>query len=122
MKDKKFNLAERFKKNEMTIDKEVADELMNNEELEEANNAIHEIVAEKTIEETIREATKTGVVVGCNKLNMRFTPKLDGSVICILTNADKVEVDTRFDDPEFYKVTTVLGIEGYCMKKYIFVE
>lgn len=116
--NKKFNLAERFKKNEMRIEKEVAEELMNDKESEEANKVLREIVAEATIEET----TKTGVVVGCNKLNLRIEPSIKSSVICVLNNADEVKVDMTVNDPEFYRVTTILGASGYCMKKYIFVE
>ena len=114
MKEKKFNLSDRFKKKEMNIDKETTDKLMNDTASEEANQIVNEIVHEEIKKRYVR-----ATVVGCNKLNVRFTPKLDGSVIGILTNGDEVEVNTSYDDPDFYSIVMPLGLEGYCMKKYI---
>lgn len=119
--NKKFNLAERFKKNEMNIDKKTADELINNEELEEAKEVIDEIVREEVILKT-ENTTKKGVVVGCNKLNVRIEPSTDSSVIFVISNGDEVEIDTEVEHPEFYRITNILGASGYCMKKYIFIE
>lgn len=106
---KKFNLAERFKKNEMTIDKETADKSMDD----------NEIVREEI---NIEKTTKIGVVVGCDKLNLRMEPSTNSSIICTLTNAQEVEVDTAFNNQDFYRVITVLGASGYCMKKYITIK
>lgn len=115
---KKFNLSERFKKSEMTIDKETANKLMNDTALEEDKKVIDEAVNEAVTEEIKSTAVK-GVVVGCNKLNLRIEPSTNSSIICVLNNADEVEIDMLVNNSEFYRVTTILGASGYCMKKYI---
>lgn len=115
---KKFNLSERFKKSEMTIDKETADKMMNDKKLEEDKKVIDEAVNETVMEE-IKSTVVIGVVVDCNKLNVRIEPSTESSVIFVINKGDEVEIDTKIENPEFYRITNVLGASGYCMKKYI---
>ena len=59
---------------------------------------------------------KTGVVVGCTKLNVRKAPNATAKV---LTTIDKGSLVTIHDEVgDFYKI----GDKEYCMKKYISVN
>lgn len=60
-----------------------------------------------------------GVVVNCNRLNVRVEPDPTAKVACTIVNLDEVEIDEENSTSEFYKVYTAAGIDGYCMKKYI---
>jgi hypothetical protein len=50
------------------------------------------------------EDVKIGFVTNCKKLNVREKPKTDSAT------------------EEFYKVFTVAGIEGFCMKNFITIQ
>jgi len=63
-----------------------------------------------------------GVVVNCTKLNVRQEPITTATVICTLVALDEVMIDEEASTDEFYKICTVSGIEGYCMKKYIVIR
>lgn len=63
----------------------------------------------------------TGVVSGCDRLNVRESDSKESKVLCIIENGVEVRVDLTTDNTasEFYKVTTQSGVVGYCMKKFI---
>lgn len=60
-----------------------------------------------------------GHVVGCTRLNVRKAPKPRAEIICEINCGDKVEIDKDQSTVDFYKICTVSGIEGYCVKTYI---
>jgi uncharacterized protein YgiM (DUF1202 family) len=62
---------------------------------------------------------KTGVVVACQKLNVREHPDKNANVVSVLDEGSVVEVSIEESVSGFYKVCTEIGIEGYCMKSYI---
>ena len=63
--------------------------------------------------------TKIVTVSNCSKLRLRMCPNLDSKVIKELPVGEKLEVDTSFENPEFYKVTDKNGSYGYVMKNYV---
>ena len=73
-----------------------------------------------TTEATVTEVT--GVVVNCNKLNVRKEAKKESEVIVIINKNEQVTVNVTNSTEDFYKVTTATGIEGYCMKQFINVK
>lgn len=74
---------------------------------------------ESTVEEPVVEKTIEGNVVKCEKLNVREEPVSDANIICELKKDSIVLIDMDNSTDTFYKVTTVSGIEGYCVKEYI---
>lgn len=62
---------------------------------------------------------KTGIVVGCARLNVRKKPNADAEVLHIIERSAKVIIDEENSTKNFYKVCTEVGAEGYCMKQFI---
>ena len=74
--------------------------------------------------DVVQEATQPTTMVdaevsGCERLNVRKSPRADASVIQIIGKGDKVSVDKDKTTANFYKVITKDGVEGFCMKKFI---
>lgn len=68
------------------------------------------------------EAAKSfasGVVTDCLKLNVRKEPSADAEVLAIVDCLSEVMVDIDASINDFYKVCTAVGVEGFCMRKYI---
>lgn len=82
---------------------------------EEVNVEIHEESAE------IPESNEKIGTVNCARLNVRVSPMVNASVVCVLDCGAKVSITDDSDDV-FYNIYTETGICGYCMKKFITVE
>ena len=86
---------------------------------------IEEAAAEpvdQPVEEAPKKESKVGIVVNCEKLNLRRSPLKDSdgaNVITELLSGVAVVIDEDESTPNFYKVTTETGLEGYCMKQYV---
>ena len=95
-----------------------------NATIEEVETVIVDEIPEEIIEETPDETknNKTGIVIGCVKLNIREKPELGAPIVCAIDCLTEVEIDEDNSTREFYKVYTVAGMEGYCMRKYITVK
>lgn len=65
---------------------------------------------------------KKGVVVNCDKLNVRKAPTKGSEAIAKITKGNEVIINEAESKGGFYKISTVSGIEGYCMKAYIEVK
>lgn len=65
------------------------------------------------------EASVTGVVVGCAKLNVRSKPAVDADVLTILDVSAEIVIDPARSTNEWVKVTTASGIDGFCMRKFV---
>ena len=61
-----------------------------------------------------------GVVSECNMLNIRTKPDTNAGIAAIVPAGDTLRIDGS--DGSFFKVCTAIGIEGYCMKKYVKIE
>lgn len=81
------------------------------------NDAVVETV-EAPIETPIVEEVKpkTGVVIGCSKLNVRKAPKTEAKILTTINKGSTVTIHDEIGD--FYKI----GDKEYCMKKYISVN
>lgn len=82
---------------------------------------------EATIDESIAEenaATKTltGIVFGCNKLNIRDQPSLNGAIVCEIACGGIVVIDETTSTEAWFKVCAENGAEGFCMRKFIKTE
>lgn len=63
-----------------------------------------------------------GVVVNCERLNVRTQPSPMADVICTVECGEKLAVDKSESHDLFYKVFAEIGAEGYCMKQFIKIE
>ena len=71
------------------------------------------------VEAVILPKIVEGTVSNCAKLNVREKPSFDADIVCVLdVNSEmKVDVDTATD--EWVYANTAVGIEGYCMRKFV---
>lgn len=79
------------------------------------------VETESVEQETEITKQKTGVVANCLILNIRKEPNAKSEVIGELTCLTEVMIDEQGSTDDFYKICTVAGVEGFCMKKYISV-
>lgn len=63
-----------------------------------------------------------GVVEGCAKLNVRKNPAADAEVVCVIDRNTKVVIDENESTDEFYKICTVSGIDGFCVKRFVTIQ
>lgn len=93
-----------------------------------AASIVEETAAEpvdKPVEETPKKESKVGVVSNCQKLNLRRSPLKDSdgaNIITELLTGVAVVIDEDESTPNFYKVITEDGLEGYCMRQFIEVK
>ena len=77
---------------------------------------------DQPVEEAPKKESKVGIVANCEKLNLRRSPLKDSdgaNIITELLPGVAVVIDEDESTPNFYKVTTETGLEGYCMKQFI---
>lgn len=86
---------------------------------EKTSGNIEPSIPETVVKEEVADNLQCGKVYGCAKLNIRKKPNSDAEVVCVLPQGSDVIVDTYESTIEYYKVYTSVGLEGYCIKKYI---
>ena len=77
---------------------------------------------DQPVEEAPKKESKVGIVANCEKLNLRRSPLKDSdgaNIITELLSGVAVVIDEDESTPNFYKVTTETGLEGYCMRQFI---
>ena len=79
-----------------------------------------ETVVEPVIEEDGDETI--GVIVKCERLNVRETASPDATVLTTVPKGAQVKVNILESTNDFYKVCTEAGVEGYCAKDYISID
>lgn len=68
------------------------------------------------------EEIEMGIVVDCDKLNVREEPNANSAVLSIIERSTEVMIDESESTDEFYKICTETSIEGFCMKKFIAIQ
>ena len=104
----------------------------NNEKPDRGLRATASIVEEEAsepvdqpVEETPKKESKVGIVANCEKLNLRRSPLKDSdgaNIITELLPGVVVVIDGDESTPNFYKVITEDGLEGYCMRQFIEIK
>jgi len=61
----------------------------------------------------------TGIVTDCVKLNVREDPDPTAMILGTITAATELIVSKEESTEEYYKICTSVGLEGYCMKKFV---
>ena len=80
---------------------------------------------EQPVEEAPKKESKVGIVANCEKLNLRRSPLKDSNganIITVLLSGVAVIIDEDKSTPNFYRVITEDGLEGYCMRQFIEVK
>ena len=71
------------------------------------------------VETVILPKIVEGTVSNCAKLNVREKPSLDADIVCVLDVNSEMKVDVDKSTDEWFYVNTAVGIEGYCMRKFV---
>lgn len=79
------------------------------------------------VEETeanVQEEPKkvSGIVVDCNRLNIRTKPSINSKPVGNVTVNSEVTINLNQSNDEWLKVITKDGVEGFCMKKYVKIK
>lgn len=61
----------------------------------------------------------TGIVTDCAKLNVREDPDSTASILGTITASTELIVNKEESTEDYYKICTSVGLEGYCLKRYI---
>ena len=121
----RFNFSNESDKNKKT-------EILENEETVEDNtleeapiiSSSETVESVEPIEEPVAEEKTEiiGFVEGCDKLNVRKEANKESDIVCIIDKLTELIIDSDNSTDEFFKVTTLSGIDGYCMKKFIKIK
>lgn len=76
------------------------------------------------IEEQVKKTKKPlrGVTTKTFLLNVRKEPDVNSEIVHRLSYSSEVFIDEENSTDEWYKIRTKNGVEGFCMKVYIFVK
>lgn len=85
-------------------------------------SSLEPVVEEVEVEEVVEEIAEPtiGIVVDCEKLNVRDYPSLhNGVVICAVDRGSELMIDLDDSNEHWYSVCNSAGLMGYCMKKFV---
>ena len=91
------------------------------EPVETVAEEIVEPVETVEVEQEPKEEPKylTGIVTDCIKLNVRECPNSTAMILGTVNASVDLIIDSEESTEEFYKIYTSVGLEGYCMKKFV---
>lgn len=104
------------------------EEVLENSSLDadEYTEAVKEALEEETlhIPEDLHFASvvgepKKGVVVNCERVNVRTIPSPNSAIASIILLNEEVDVDLKKSTDDYYAVTTSFGIDGFIKKDFI---
>ena len=105
------------------VEPEVA-EVVTEEVIEEVAEVVEEPTVEEVVEEPVvkpavefKPSKLKGVVVDCDRLNVRKGPSATNSIVGVLIKGDEVTIEAG-GNKTFYEISTP-NVKGYCMKQYI---
>ena len=74
---------------------------------------------QETVDTVRLPKTVEGVVVDSLKLNVRAEPSVDAEVVCVLDVMSEIKIDVAKSTHDWFKIYTAIGVEGYCMRKFV---
>lgn len=101
------------------------DQTLHNDPVEEQEVIVEDAVEEQeAIVEDTPDVTKTvyGTVFKCSMVNIRKAPEKNAPVVATIRRNNTVTVDIDESTAEFYKIRTLTGIEGFCMREFIDIQ
>ena len=63
-----------------------------------------------------------GVVINCDKLNIRKKPDFNADVVGMVDVGTVLTIDVTGSTEDFYKVRIKSGMFGFCMKEFVEVR
>lgn len=120
--NKNFN-----KNNNERVNNVSEENIVVNEQVSEVNDSPEtEVIESEEISETDTNEKAVpeivGIVIECETLRVRKEPSLDGEILTTIHKGSQVVIDLDKSTKDFYKISYVAGVEGYCMKKFIAVK
>ena len=89
------------------------------EKTESVDSTTEVLKNEKTNNKPAKNAGGIGIV-NCTKLKVRDKPSTeDSNVVTIIGKGEQVKIQFIEDNPEWYKVHTQTGFDGYSMSEFI---
>lgn len=82
-------------------------------------------IKEQTIEPTtfkVPVIEKTGIVVNCEKLNIRLKPNRESRILLVVEEGTALTINPIRSTHNWYSVKLEDGVYGYCMTDYVAVE
>lgn len=64
----------------------------------------------------------SGIIDGCDRLNIRSEASKTSDIIGTITKEDTLVIDENKSTEDFYKVTTSNGLDGYCVKQFVKID
>ena len=89
----------------------------NNDDVE----IVEEVLGEPEINVEIKN-NEVGIVIGCNKLHVRKRPNVNSASLYILNKGTELILIENESTDKFYKVCTLEGVEGFCMKDFVTIK
>jgi uncharacterized protein YgiM (DUF1202 family) len=77
-------------------------------------------VAEEIVEQVVEP--KVGIVTDCTRLNVRQEPKANAKIVIVVDATTDLTIFEEKSTEDFYKIRTVDGVEGYCMKRFVTIN
>lgn len=87
--------------------------------VEETTSGILPSLVNENVETAPLPKTVTGVVANCSKLNVRAEPSLFADVVGVLDAETEFKIDVAQSNRDWFKICTAIGVEGYCMSKFV---
>ena len=84
-----------------------------------AKHNLYEVDRDHEQAPTPKERPKFGVVVNCDRLNVRKRPHRLSEVLTIIEEDESVTITMSKSTHNWYYVKTESGVEGYCMTDFI---
>lgn len=78
-----------------------------------------EVIPEVEANDVENSVESIGVVANCSRLNIRRYPSAEADIVCEIKAGTEVMIVEDESTDEFYKIYTMTGLEGFCMKNYI---
>jgi hypothetical protein len=94
----------------------------NYNEIEKLDNEMIEEVETTSEPEAQESELVLGVVTNCVRLNIREKPNISAPIIAKVNALSELMIDLAASNEEWYSVCTEVGIEGFCMKKFVAIK
>ena len=109
-------------KEQVTVEEPVESVEVVVEEIQTAEIEVETVMEQDApIEEPKIEESKPiiGIVTDCARLNVREQPNSSSEVLGVITAETELIIIEEESTKDFYKICTSVGLEGYCMKRYV---
>lgn len=99
---------------------------MSNKKHPYTRNDTYTIVEEERVKDDAVEVDtsieKVGVVVNCEKLNIREEASKDSKILHVVDAGTELTIDTERSLEGWYYISNADGVNGFCMKDYVHME